>query len=86
MTLLIACHGVLFNSNRVKNRSFSENLTSILDIELPQPPEVRKDDRQTECGVCYAKYLPIGMFSPILAFFPPRIYVYTSFNVVLSDR
>ncbi|XP_027179295.1 E3 ubiquitin-protein ligase FANCL isoform X2 [Coffea eugenioides] len=44
---------------QVKDRSFSENLTSILDIELPQPPEVRKDDRQTECGVCYAQYLPI---------------------------
>lgn len=59
MTLLIVCHSVLCNANRVKDRSFSENLTSILDIQLPQPPDVRKDDLQAECGVCYAQYLPI---------------------------
>ncbi|KAL3525560.1 hypothetical protein ACH5RR_013932 [Cinchona calisaya] len=43
----------------LKDRSFSENLISILDIKLPEPPDVRKDDQQAECGVCYAQYLPI---------------------------
>lgn len=46
--------------NRTKDNIFSDNLMNILDIQLPQPLNDQKNDHQTECGVCYAQYLPIG--------------------------
>lgn len=67
---------MLCNVYRVKDRSFSENLTSILDIQLPKHPDVLKDDKQTECGVCYAQYLPIGIDSFLSGDFKPLKNLY----------
>lgn len=41
-----------------KNKSFSENLASVLETRLPGPPDVEKKDQQVECGICYAQCLP----------------------------
>lgn len=48
------------NSKRwTKEKTFSDNLAGILGIQLPKPLGVCQNDQQTECGVCYAGYLPI---------------------------
>ncbi|XP_015582593.2 E3 ubiquitin-protein ligase FANCL isoform X1 [Ricinus communis] len=43
----------------MQDKTFLENLLSILETELPKPPDVQKNDQQIECGICYAQYLPI---------------------------
>lgn len=42
-----------------KDNAFTANLMNVLNIQLPQPLNDQKNDHQTECGVCYAQYLPI---------------------------
>nr|XP_045083297.1 E3 ubiquitin-protein ligase FANCL isoform X2 [Aegilops tauschii subsp. strangulata] len=42
------------------DRKFHENLATVLDFALPQPPSVSiKDDQQADCGICYATHLPV---------------------------
>ncbi|XP_042495232.1 E3 ubiquitin-protein ligase FANCL isoform X1 [Macadamia integrifolia] len=43
----------------MKDKPFPENLVSVLEIVLPGPPDIQKDDQKFECGICYAQYLPI---------------------------
>ncbi|XP_016473133.1 uncharacterized protein LOC107795080 isoform X1 [Nicotiana tabacum] len=43
----------------MKDKPFSENLENILDVQLHGPSSIQKTDPQTECGICYAQYLPI---------------------------
>ncbi|XP_010245636.1 PREDICTED: E3 ubiquitin-protein ligase FANCL isoform X2 [Nelumbo nucifera] len=48
------------NSKRwMKDKPFNENLASTLEMPLPGPQDVQKDDKQVECGICYAQYLPV---------------------------
>lgn len=43
-----------------KVRSFMENLTILLETNLPGPFEVCKEgEEQIDCGICYAQYLPL---------------------------
>ncbi|CAI9111209.1 OLC1v1011380C1 [Oldenlandia corymbosa var. corymbosa] len=42
-----------------KEKPFSDNLASVMKIQLHEPPDASKCDQQTECGVCYAQYLPV---------------------------
>ncbi|KAF3620296.1 putative nudix hydrolase 1-like [Capsicum annuum] len=44
---------------RTRDTPFSENLVNILDIQLHGPSSIQKTDLETECGICYAPYLPI---------------------------
>uniref|UniRef100_M1BFK0 Ubiquitin ligase protein FANCL n=1 Tax=Solanum tuberosum TaxID=4113 RepID=M1BFK0_SOLTU len=44
---------------RMRDKPFSENLAHVLDIQLHGPSSIQKTDPQTECGICYAQYLPI---------------------------
>ncbi|KAG5624958.1 hypothetical protein H5410_010176 [Solanum commersonii] len=44
---------------RMRDKPFSENLAHLLDIQLHGPSSIQKTDPQTECGICYAQYLPI---------------------------
>ncbi|KAF3320504.1 E3 ubiquitin-protein ligase FANCL [Carex littledalei] len=48
------------------DKAFHENLATILETELPQPPiatttAAQKGDETMDCGICYAQYLPIGL-------------------------
>ena len=48
---------------RDAKKKFHENLAAVLDFALPAPPSVTgnvKDDEQADCGICYAKHLPVG--------------------------
>nr|GMC62680.1 E3 ubiquitin-protein ligase FANCL isoform X1 [Ipomoea batatas] len=45
--------------NRIKDKPFAENLVNLLKIQLPGPPDEQKSEQQSECGICYAPYLPI---------------------------
>ncbi|GLT44231.1 hypothetical protein SLA2020_181410 [Shorea laevis] len=48
------------NSKRwMRDKTFQENLASILETHLPRSQDFPKDDRQVECGICYAQCLPI---------------------------
>ncbi|XP_009338971.2 E3 ubiquitin-protein ligase FANCL isoform X2 [Pyrus x bretschneideri] len=48
------------NSKRwLKDKPFLENLECLLETQLPMPPDVKKNDQQVECGICYAQSLPI---------------------------
>ncbi|KAL8160353.1 hypothetical protein V2J09_001890 [Rumex salicifolius] len=38
-------------------KDLTENLKSILEIQVPRPPDAQ-DDQITECGICYAQSLP----------------------------
>ncbi|TVU45284.1 hypothetical protein EJB05_04766 [Eragrostis curvula] len=42
-------------------KKFHENLAAVLDVALPAPPSVSSsnDDEQADCGICYAKHLPV---------------------------
>lgn len=51
---------VSFDIDRMKDKPFPENLTNIFELKLPGPPSVHMNDQQTECGICYAQYLPTG--------------------------
>ncbi|KAK1268598.1 hypothetical protein QJS04_geneDACA022107 [Acorus gramineus] len=42
------------------NKSCPENLGNMLETALPGPPNINEDDKQVDCGICYAQYLPIG--------------------------
>lgn len=44
----------------MKDKPVPENLTNIFELKFPGPPGVLIDDQQTECGICYAQYLPKG--------------------------
>lgn len=44
---------------RAKEKSFADNLASILGFELPKPQDTQKN-QELECGICYAQCLPIG--------------------------
>lgn len=46
--------------DRMKDKQLPENLTNIFELKLPGPPSVHMNDQQTECGICYAQYLPTG--------------------------
>ncbi|XP_030496358.2 uncharacterized protein LOC115712235 isoform X1 [Cannabis sativa] len=41
-----------------KDSSFVENLTCLLETQLPSSPVSQKNDQQVECGICYAQCLP----------------------------
>ncbi|KAL2499545.1 zinc ion binding [Abeliophyllum distichum] len=43
----------------MKDKPFPENLVNVLDIQLPQPQHVQRNDEQIECGICYAQNLPV---------------------------
>ncbi|XP_019157239.1 PREDICTED: E3 ubiquitin-protein ligase FANCL-like isoform X1 [Ipomoea nil] len=45
--------------NRIEDKPFAENLVNLLKIQLPGPPDEQKSEQQSECGICYAPYLPI---------------------------
>ncbi|GLU20178.1 hypothetical protein SLE2022_363900 [Rubroshorea leprosula] len=48
------------NSKRwLRDKTFQENLASILETQLPRSRDFLRDDRQVECGICYAQCLPI---------------------------
>ncbi|KAK9949229.1 hypothetical protein M0R45_004762 [Rubus argutus] len=48
------------NSKRwIKDKQFLENLECLLETQLPRSPDVEKNDQQVECGICYAKSLPV---------------------------
>ncbi|KAL1824205.1 hypothetical protein ACET3Z_010983 [Daucus carota] len=42
----------------IKDKPVPENLSNIFESKLPAPPSVHVSDNQTECGICYAQYLP----------------------------
>uniref|UniRef100_A0A803PDM9 FANCL C-terminal domain-containing protein n=1 Tax=Cannabis sativa TaxID=3483 RepID=A0A803PDM9_CANSA len=42
-----------------KDSSFVENLTCLLETQLPSSPVSQKNDQQVECGICYAQCLPV---------------------------
>ncbi|XP_062101357.1 uncharacterized protein LOC133807187 isoform X2 [Humulus lupulus] len=42
-----------------KDISFVENLTCLLETQLPSSPVAQKNDQQDECGICYAQCLPV---------------------------
>ncbi|KAK3149482.1 hypothetical protein QOZ80_3AG0217980 [Eleusine coracana subsp. coracana] len=53
-----------WRKNRKKwdeKKKFHENLAAVLDVSLPAPPSVStcNDDEQADCGICYAKHLPV---------------------------
>ncbi|GAB4847155.1 hypothetical protein Ancab_026166 [Ancistrocladus abbreviatus] len=41
-----------------KDKTLSENLTSILETRLPEPEDVQRTGQTLECGICYAQFLP----------------------------
>ncbi|GFQ01697.1 E3 ubiquitin-protein ligase fancl [Phtheirospermum japonicum] len=41
-----------------KDKSFAENLAHVFDTKLPQPPHIKENEEQVECGICYAQFLP----------------------------
>ncbi|GAV80622.1 WD-3 domain-containing protein/FANCL_C domain-containing protein [Cephalotus follicularis] len=48
------------NSKRwMKDKTFLENFTYLLENKLPKPIDMQKYDRHVECGICYAQCLPI---------------------------
>ncbi|KAK3146222.1 hypothetical protein QOZ80_3BG0263210 [Eleusine coracana subsp. coracana] len=58
--------GLIMNwrKNRKKwdeKKKFHENLAAVLDVSLPAPPSLStcNDDEQADCGICYAKHLPV---------------------------
>uniref|UniRef100_A0ACD5WE53 Uncharacterized protein n=1 Tax=Avena sativa TaxID=4498 RepID=A0ACD5WE53_AVESA len=53
------------------DKTFHENLATVLDFALPQPPSISiKDDQQADCGICYATHLPTG---ELIHSIPPAI-------------
>nr|GMC67999.1 E3 ubiquitin-protein ligase FANCL isoform X1 [Ipomoea batatas] len=50
---------LLVQIQRIKDKPFAENLVNLLKIQLPGPPDEQKSEQQSECGICYAPYLPI---------------------------
>ncbi|KAK3030441.1 hypothetical protein RJ639_039198, partial [Escallonia herrerae] len=56
---------LLINANdprsipEMKGKLLPENLASVLDTQLPGPPDAHKNGQHRECGICYAQYLPI---------------------------
>lgn len=43
-----------------KDKNFVDNLATLLEFTLPKPPTVNsKEVDRTDCGICYAHYLPI---------------------------
>ncbi|XP_050374549.1 uncharacterized protein LOC126792102 [Argentina anserina] len=42
-----------------KDKQFLDNLETLLEIQLPRPVDVDKNDQQVECGICYAQSLPV---------------------------
>ncbi|ONK76154.1 uncharacterized protein A4U43_C03F24510 [Asparagus officinalis] len=43
-----------------KDKRFDENLATLLEHTLPKAPTLgNKDEETTDCGICYAQYLPI---------------------------
>lgn len=42
-----------------KDKLLTENLANLLEVHLPGPPGVEKNDQQIECGICYSQFLPI---------------------------
>eukprot|EP00268_Persea_americana_P019756 TRINITY_DN20165_c0_g1_i10.p1 TRINITY_DN20165_c0_g1~~TRINITY_DN20165_c0_g1_i10.p1 ORF type:complete len:110 (+),score=21.67 TRINITY_DN20165_c0_g1_i10:1502-1831(+) len=43
----------------MNEKPFPENLSNLLEAALPRPPDVKMDDEQIDCGICYAQYLPV---------------------------
>ncbi|KAL4644520.1 hypothetical protein ACB092_02G170600 [Castanea dentata] len=41
------------------DKPYLENLACLLEIQLPRPTDVLKNDQQVECGICYAQCLPV---------------------------
>ncbi|KAG6504142.1 E3 ubiquitin-protein ligase FANCL-like isoform X2 [Zingiber officinale] len=41
------------------DKPFHENLATLLERQLPGPPVLHKDEDQIDCGICYARYLPV---------------------------
>ncbi|KAE8693378.1 hypothetical protein F3Y22_tig00110813pilonHSYRG00293 [Hibiscus syriacus] len=44
----------------VKDIAFLENLECLMNTQLPRLADEEKNNRLDECGICYARYLPIG--------------------------
>ncbi|XP_059438107.1 uncharacterized protein LOC132170960 isoform X2 [Corylus avellana] len=42
-----------------KDKPYLENLTCLLETQLPRPTDGQKNNQQVECGICYAQYLPV---------------------------
>ncbi|KAD7479352.1 hypothetical protein E3N88_02488 [Mikania micrantha] len=42
-----------------KDKLFAENLANLLEFQLPGPPGIEENDKQTECGICYSQFLPM---------------------------
>ncbi|KMZ64332.1 Ubiquitin ligase protein FANCL [Zostera marina] len=51
------------NSHKWNNsKTISENFTTLLEITFPGPSNVNameEDDKEIECGICYAQHLPV---------------------------
>ncbi|XP_031384766.1 E3 ubiquitin-protein ligase FANCL isoform X2 [Punica granatum] len=43
-----------------KGKSFADNLTCMLEFQLPKAPDIVQTNDEVECGICYAQYLPLG--------------------------
>lgn len=43
----------------LKEKTFAENLSNLLEVQLPGPPGVEKNEQQIECGICYSQFLPV---------------------------
>lgn len=43
-----------------RDKTFDENLATLLECALPKPSAVSaKEEEITDCGICYAQYLPV---------------------------
>ncbi|XP_076949929.1 uncharacterized protein LOC143622752 [Bidens hawaiensis] len=42
-----------------KDKLYAENLSNLLELQLPGPPGVEKNDQQIDCGICYSQFLPV---------------------------
>ncbi|KAL8246968.1 hypothetical protein R6Q59_008184 [Mikania micrantha] len=42
-----------------KDKLFAENLANLLEFQLPGPPGIEENYKQTECGICYSQFLPV---------------------------
>ncbi|XP_062144727.1 uncharacterized protein LOC133852069 isoform X4 [Alnus glutinosa] len=42
-----------------KDKPYLENLTCLLETQLPRPTDGQTNNQQVECGICYAQCLPV---------------------------
>jgi len=69
---------------RAKDKPYLENLTCLLETQLPRPTDGQTNNQQVECGICYAQCLPVGIAIYIfLDFLPYYVFVHTSFTFAI---